>query len=116
MQRSAQTGSRSAPQRQTNLPQRPDQRGAASGIPPGQRGHLLSEGSLRAGSRVAEEPANAQVDHHGAATQGFIRDPPAVVAVNAAGAPPAGWAGGRSRPPVGFDMNQTVEHQQALNP
>jgi hypothetical protein len=116
VQRRTQARSWTAAQRYADLLENPGQWRAASGVPAGQRERLLGEGSFRARPSATEESPHPQVDPHWAATQRFVRDLASVAAMDLAGATPAGWAVGRRRSSVGFNMDNIVDHQQTLNP
>jgi hypothetical protein len=67
-------------------------------------------------ARATEESTNTKVNQHGAATHWFARNPAAIAAVDPAGAAAAGWAAGRRCASMGFNVDNTVQHQQTLNP
>jgi hypothetical protein len=89
--------------------------GAPASVAPDKRGGLFGERLLWTGAS-AEEAADAEVDDDLPAAQRFVGDAPDVAAVDPARATPAGWAVGCRRSAVSLNMNNTVEHQQTLNP
>ena len=114
-QRFGQARSWSTTQRHTDVLQRPSEQRATTRIPWGQVEYLLSEGPPWTGLALTQETTNTQVHHHLPLAERLVRNAAGIAAVDVARTVTTGWAPGCGSHPVGFDMDDAIKNEGALD-